>query len=258
MKTHPFRLYGASCLRRIEQRVATALDRWSVEWSDGSRGFLIEPVALDEDAESGEGLPLCRTGSTGWVAWSDWQALEQHLAATLFPAWDAAVAFQGELAAMVLRQAGLALLDEIASAFGSQPSSVEKFAETGWPVSLGLGRGAGALRIRLPSWDGVSLLLSGDLLDAWLSIEQLRCKQPPALVGTLIEAVSSQPVRLVAFLGSAEISLAELATLAPGDVIQLGSARAAPIELRTADGRVVCKSYLGAREKRRALRIISS
>lgn len=253
MTTRPYRLHGASGRRRIEQRIETALARWSQKWWAGVPTFRVEAEVATDDVRFGAATPLCRAAPAGWVGWLDWCAVERGLAAALFPGWDSAVADPpGEMTAMVLRQAGIAVLEEITGAFP------EGAVEAGWPEPLDLGPGSGAVRVRLPDLNDVSLLLSGDLLEAWRKAEERQAQQAPALAGTLIEAVSSRQVCLTAYLGSAELSLAELATMAPGDVIQLDSARTAPIELRNTGGRTVCKGYLGARDEWRALRIISS
>lgn len=89
-------------------------------------------------------------------------------------------------------------------------------------------------------------------------VESLAPKRRVAAPGALDRrrlAIADEAVRVQAFLGDVELSLAELTSLSEGDVIVLDHVLSEPAQLLTDAGTHVCTVALGSNGNRRAVRV---
>jgi flagellar motor switch protein FliM len=82
--------------------------------------------------------------------------------------------------------------------------------------------------------------------------------RPTAKAGPLqprTAAIGNGTVQLEITLGDAELSLAELASIAVGDVISLDASPRDPISVRTSDGQAAFHAYLGRNTERKVIQV---
>ena len=107
-------------------------------------------------------------------------------------------------------------------------------------LTLGFGRG------ELAVW------MSHGLLSHWC---ERRGRSKPAALASRQEALASRRLPFRLFAGSADLALADLVRLEPGDVILLDAGIDRPLTLETMGGDPIARGYLGLRQGEAAVQI---
>lgn len=247
MGVRDFRLLGAATLDAVRARAAAAVAAWAGQWG----------VAAD----ACEVLCARPGGELAGVAWdARWEAgdrqlwlafppdLQQSLQRAMFGRDDRPAGFgaaPGQLAALAAARAldalGAALAGALLDADGGQGA---RPGVSGPPPSHLLARGAGTLCITV----AVGAARGRILLDG-AGVAALAPAAPPAREAlapvALLKALDATPVRLAVRLGQAELGLSALMSVAVGDVIRLGRAADAPVEVLAPDGGALLRAYPG-------------
>ncbi len=248
----PFRLLGEAGSSALGLELLAEVLDWSATWfAEAPQAELkIEaaPAPLDPDRWTVAGEAPER-----WVAWQSpgdsWREyIRLLLAAPVAP--DAA---RTPLIGSLLDDCLSDLATRLLAAAGMATDGHRPGTEVQRSLRTGYGSGAVVARLGggLPP---LRLALGGEIVTA------LSGRQEPAAADAALTprkaAIASGSTRLEVILGEAELTLAELANVSPGDVIRLQAAFREPLTVRTSDGRPILHAHLGTRNGRKAIQII--
>jgi hypothetical protein len=251
MEVRDFRLLGAATLDAVRARAAVAVAAWAGQWgvaADACQVLCARPGSeLAGVAWEARWEARWETGSRQlWLAFPP--ALQQSLQRAMFGRDDRPAGFgaaPGQLAALAAERAadalGAALAGALLDADGGQ--CVQSGAPTQPPAHL-LARGAGTLCVTVAVGAArCRILLDGASVAAFVPAA-VPAREPLAPVA-LLKALHATPVRLAVRLGQAELGLSALMSVAVGDVIRLGRAADAPVEVLAPDGGALLRAYPG-------------
>jgi hypothetical protein len=259
MKAVPYRLLGESGLQRLEADLAKAVGRWRGGWlGDPDEAMLAVLPAWELDRKA-LGLPdepsLARSlGAEKWVATFAGRRATVALAAALAGPKPGAQR-PGTVTPLlqgVLDPCLASLCDEVIArpAGEAAADAVDPSALAG---ALRKGSGAVAALVEIGG-ERLGMVLGRDLVGGMLGAQRAAPRGGLEGRGPSIQN-SKVPVHVVA--GSAEVSAAALASLAPGDVILLDAALDATFGLVNTGGTTVARGYLGACAGRKAFQLTS-
>jgi hypothetical protein len=247
MEVRDFRLLGAATLDAVRAHAAAAVAAWAGQWGvavDACEVLCARPgselagVAWDARWEAGD--------RQLWLAFPP--ALQQSLQRAMFGRDDRPAGFgaqPGQLAALAASRAvdalGAALAGALLDADGGQAA---RPGVSGQPPSHLLARGAGTLCITVAVGAArCRILLDGAGVAALApGVPAARDALAPV---ALLKALEATPVSLAVRLGQAELGLSALMSVAVGDVIRLGRAADAPVEVLAPDGGTLLRAYPG-------------
>jgi hypothetical protein len=242
MEVRDFRLLGAATLDAVRARAAAAVAAWAGQWGvadDACQVLCARPsgelagVVWEARFEAGD--------RQLWLAFPP--ALQQSLQRAMFGRDDRPAGFgaaPGQLAALAAERAADALGAALAGGLLDEDARSGPSAQP--PAHL-LARGAGTLCITVAVGAArCRILLDGGSVAAFAPAAPAR--EPLAPVA-LLKALHATPVRLAVRLGQAELGLSALMSVAVGDVIRLGRAADAPVEVLAPDGGALLRAYPG-------------
>lgn len=237
----PFRLCGATEASETVARCREAMLAWQRDWLPSSAPTLELSVGIGGSAMStdlgAEWLMIAGAKGTCWASPTTQAGLERLLCGgSSRPRSIASTISRMALDALMSSIAGCAERTESLPAEG-----VDRLFEHGRPI----------LTITLGGCERISLLL------------EQPDDRPAQRAGTgalalPIKALSEQPVQLEVVLGTAELELGQLVTLASGDVLRLGTRLDQSVEMRVAGERLSCAGYVGVAEGRLAIELSRS
>jgi hypothetical protein len=249
MNVKPFNLLGRNEHDCLVQHGVRTLESWRDEWLVGE---------LVVSAEIEQTLPPIRAD-----AWSKCFRVGAHaLRLTLHGGWEASlsaallgVSSGDEAEAMEAESLALGTIDRCLRALAASllPGG-SPLLET--PPSEFVEEGAVGIRCKFSSGLVLTFVLSAE------SIEQLLMSKLPVAraLGGLTprkEAIGNETLALHVVLGEAEISLEELRTLAPGDVVRVDRRIGDPLAVQLDNGRTVAGAHLGIKGDHRAIQLIN-
>jgi len=244
MDVRDFRLLGASTLDAVRAQAAAAVAAWAGQWgvaADACQVLCARPggelagVAWEARWEAGN--------RQLWLAFPP--ALQQSLQRAMFGRDDRPAGFgAGQLAALAAERAAEALGAALAGALldAAAGQGVRPGVPTQPPPHL-LARGAGTLCVTVAIGAArCRILLDGASVAAFAPSVPAREGLAPV---ALLKALHATPVRLAVRLGQAELGFSALMSVAVGDVIRLGRAVDAPVEVLAPDGGALLRAYPG-------------
>ena len=154
-----------------------------------------------------------------------------------------------ETASHLMREAQLALLNEVLEALGQERVSTLK-AETTAPRS-------GPLNAQVLLQLSVAQASVYLLLDASLLNNALAPVVPRSVLIERKQALGNAKVKLSVRLSLASLSIGEMNDLRPGDTLRAGAFLADPVSLQVGDGPVVASGYLARQSDQLAVQLIS-
>lgn len=246
MEVRDFRLLGAATLDAVRARAAAAVAAWAGQWgvADDACQVLCARPSGELAGVAWEACWEARsdTGNSQlWLAFPP--ALQQSLQRAMFGRDDRPAGFgaaPGRLAALAAERAADALGAALAGALLDEDARPGPSTQP--PAHL-LARGAGTLCITVAVGAArCRILLDGASVAAFAPAAPAR--EPLAPVA-LLKALHATPVRLAVRLGQVELGLSALMSVAVGDVIRLGRAADAPVEVLAPDGGALLRAYPG-------------
>lgn len=234
----PFALVSESALAAIERAAAEALRQWCEAWGAATEHFSVEALRLDEaqlpaPADEWHALHGARSWKSSALAESVCNAigLPQPAAGAVSMS---AVASEEALADLQSRIAGL--LRDLRSLSGPAASLT-------WPVPRdAAGMGLVLLNVK----HGLPLLSMAAQATSFKAHAPAKPDaDAPLKPADLDVALRAQHASLDVVLGHAELSLADMMDLGPGDVLLLDRHIHEPLQLVGGDGRVSLPVHLG-------------
>jgi flagellar motor switch/type III secretory pathway protein FliN len=259
MTAQPFRLYGETELARVHERLRAALRAWAEEWlavRTADVGAPAPPVSL-EALQARSWLTANVVGETlfgvGRVPY--WQ---RALAELLAGVTDSADAGESPLASRIEHRLLRALAEGVASQGGI--GGALEFAERAEPPTADLARpGSGYLSavVRYGDTPLLEVLLAPPLALRLAGATGQGARRSEGLTARR-QALGAEPVVLEVQAGSAELALADLQTLAVGDVLRLDRTLREPLAITVATEGTVCLGHLGLLHGRKAVQLVAS
>lgn len=272
----PLLNWDDASLAIVAELVAGACRDWQLAWTGkhSLAGTLPPDVeaasccAAAPGAASAAGIGLGADSADSARAAGAWLAPWPPRPASRFPAPSLVVGAQvmgeapgapaGSIAAELSEAAWDDLLRGLRGALGLVAApAVFDAMDTAAPLPAGmLAPWSGAVRVGLPGFDGISLFLNGAAVARLLPPRQARDRAPKPALTTLLQAAQARVVDLQARLRGVELSIGQLASLQPGDVVILPHALDEPLQLVAATGETVCHAYLGRDGAHRAIEVL--
>lgn len=251
----PIRLYGPRDLARIEERARQPLREWAARWL--VRGCDLGAVTAGSclgDVLSSPPLRCVGQADAAWLGVACFGDIAGGVALGLFGAEPGSKEPLGATLAVAesaLHELSCCLLEALTGQPGA--NAVSWMRHTGAaPAAARLGEVE--LCIGFPGGHQLCVVLGVAAAMACLG-------RPAASTATLSPrhaALDDGHVRLDALLAPVELPLAELLAIRAGDVVLFAHRLDEPVLLRTAAGKSVGRAALGARDGRRAARLIDS
>ena len=258
MNIRLYKLYPDSQLSLVVKSITTVLAAWSGDWmSDGSSSAGTEVIALADCAQPEvhwlsylvKDIPSIAIGCN--AAWplqlqtlmigNSVEASQTARARAVLQ--DLSQAALGDLVERMLKAAGLGQKQDI----DPTPGLLSDIPDL--PGSAHI-----ALQAKFSHTASIILLLAPDIIDAILGPYAASSKTP---VLPLSQALDQERVVLEAVVGQGELTLDELRTLAPGDVIPLRRNVNQEIVLQLDSDTPVCGGFLGNAHGRLAVQLKS-
>ncbi len=261
MKAHPYRLIGERLGRSLKQALGPVVEGWAADWLPGEAAFSLESL-----------LPLfdyCQERSSTKVEllvnWLDdnWCGVLKPVETGLFGCLLVGAADEAseEMASSALvqdvaRQALIELAQRILSGTQAAYDSVAFFVtDNPFPPDSRL-RGSGAILIgfRLGSLR-FDYVVSPVTVERYLEGLDKPQQETRRQLTPLQAALGNQRLNARVSLGSAELSLGELATIRIGDVVTLDKAIDEPAAMRLGMNGDACAGFIGTKGESLAFRI---
>jgi flagellar motor switch/type III secretory pathway protein FliN len=248
----PYVLVAGSALAAIEERLLEAARAWRARW-----GLTLEDLSVACVRASG----VEPVAGPGWRSWSRagraiaWhrvgEGLEPLLARRLFADESPVAALSGAtLCAEIAGHARDDLIAALLGAFGEPQAGEAPRIDPAVPPRSLHAMGAGAISVCIRVED-VLVELLGHAAGARAS-----ARAPATPVSDPSIALSEATLTVSAEIGCAEVEVAELHALAPGDVIRLRRGLDRPVAVVGPDGTTLCHGHLGTHEGALALDVI--
>ena len=239
----PIRLVTASLLWSVRTAAEQAVAPWSVRWLGTGTAVGVDCRPLDpRGVRSSAGWLHCATARA--EVWMPAEAQRDLIAALFGPTASA----RGDVASAAAHAAAADLLVQLAGD-ADEPGAAAVAAEA--PEHLwqpGRSVVAVTLEIGAKGQGGRTTLLIEVHAKPALAATAAR-----AALTTVRSALQDQPIQIEVSLGSVELELGALRSLAVGDVLRLDRALDAGADVRVGGERVACAGFLGASEGRRAV-----
>jgi flagellar motor switch/type III secretory pathway protein FliN len=248
----PFVLLGASALAARRASLLETARAWRSEWGVEVAELTVSCLRASEpEAPPQIGWQECRQAHATLA----WCRAEGHLAGTveraMFRHGDATPASRSSMAAQVSQAALDDLITRLLRRPGVSTASGPVRRDPGEPPAGLFSAGAGAIDIRVSIGDAALRIIVPYIQEAApLAAHSAATKMMDAAV-----ALSHASVTVSAEIGSAEIEIGDLQTLAAGDVIRLGRGLDTLVALVGSDGIPLCRGHLGTRDGTLALEI---
>ncbi len=251
MNARPYVLLSGSTLRGAAASADAALQRWAAAWLPGACCSV--QCGAAEDSPPWTALEgIARHDTAAGPVWSQMpRSLVNTLGRALFGDAGGLAPADSPLARRVLDDALHALAAELVSALCGQVMAATAPAAH-HPDARLMCRGSGALLCTVKLGDAsLALLLPHALLPA----APRRAAGPSAPVTALHPALAKTPVPLDVELGSTELTLGYLRTLAVGDVLALPIALDRPLRVTVPGGATLCHGHIGKADGHRAIEL---
>jgi hypothetical protein len=242
MQARPFRLVGDSDRQAVEATLRVNVEPWAGQWFAGSEASGIAPDVLPAGAECVDWLRF-GTAPDRWLAVrpdrSAIRALLRRLVA-------------GIGSGAPISPLGESLVRECIADFAARClSSVGLAASPAVEGLPALEHGGGELAFRMGG--EFSLLLGGALVEAMAAPR--RAVVPSPEFASLRSAAGTAPIQIEVVLGDAELTLGDLAALAPGDVIRLDTRMSDPLAVRVGNGQSAFHAHLGRHAEHKVIQV---
>lgn len=255
MKASPYRLLGESERSLLKTRVEEALGRWREAWLGDAACAVLAVMPASEFSPAALGAPGGASlerflGPDKWVAVFAGRRLADAIAA----------AFAGEpagtatpLVSEAVDSSLAALCEELLGARAASEgwSNMERDAALRSAARAGSGAAAALVEV---AGERLGLVLGRDLVPANAAAPRAT---PKGGVASRAQSILGGRVQVRVVAGSAEVEVAALSCIAPGDVILLDTALDAPFGLVNTEGLAVARGHLGSRGGRKAFQFTS-
>lgn len=242
----PFRLLGAADLARLAEATSPVVGAWAVEW-----GWSLEDCTL---IASDDFSSISDVSADGWLECSlrdefviaigvpsdqRRELLERLLGAPLPPGGGAS-----PLLNVLLHECMADLVARLKVHFGADRDAVVGWKKT---ISSGLAAyGSGAAYIRGRNNDCLPVIMLGGDAAARFVPKFTGIGKPATSLTRREESIDSLPTEIEVILGEADLTLADLTSIAAGDVIRLQTSFCDPVLVRSINGDALFTAYLGA------------
>jgi hypothetical protein len=243
MQYRPFRLWPDATLQTVGQRLRGVIELWQREWGLGQLLRLdgaasMSPYRKADDVGDRWQFHLALERGRLWCGWDE--AMARMLSRILYPTLGGVEHACDSLSGM----SGAACLAAFASTLGRQFHACTVAPSSNLPPVEVWQPGSGALMLSARLDEGTLWLLLDEAAVAHLAplrpvpfLAPLPAVAPDASLAHLVASVSVKA-------GGAHLCLAELATLAVGDVIPLERRIDAPLDVMTTGDARVCGARL--------------
>jgi len=244
MAVVPFRWLSRARGQSIQTELARRLEEWSTGWLGNERLTALVPTGPSDRPPAIGGRWFFATAGEGRM--SIW--LPEETPARV-GAWLAGAAASGDDA--LATGVGVRALNDAMRTLAAQPTT--PLVPVGKPLSERcLGSRSGGILLR---WE------IGDV-KAWVYLDAAACdavvppvrRAGPALV-PLMDAIGHSDITLSVVLDLGGLPLADVSALRPGDLLRSRIPVVDPLKLVAADGTVIARGPLAARDGHRAMRI---
>jgi hypothetical protein len=251
MKVRSLRLLPASLCRALERETLALCEAWCRDWGvpDGAVAVGAAPPAA---GPAGGGAAWRQGRRNGAAAlWMDWDGGFASQVQGLMFASDARAGALAVHPAVVAPALAAAATDALIAALGERllgaaaatPCLPGEQPDAEWlPMS-----GALVVSVRLGG-EVLSCLLNDAAVQGWGTQGASggsAAAAPPLAPVEVRGALAPVPVALPVAFQAVDVDLGNLLTAAVGDVIRLGAALDAPLQLQAPDGRNLLPAYLG-------------
>jgi flagellar motor switch/type III secretory pathway protein FliN len=258
-KARRFRLYGETERCKVTDIVTKALVAWAAEWlAPGAQAPELS-VAADAGAmhDVARWLVVRRNDQAQLAVGEAREGLIESLVSGL-----SAADIAGNCASPAVRQLGEALMQDLAARLTRALDTGGDRGAAAWsPVVQGNGEisqpGSGWLVVTC-EWGAagaVQVLLAPELAARAVDAAPTARKGGDSL-NPRRGAIDNRSVAIQVVLGEAELAVADLESLAPGDVIRLDRKLGDPLLVRNDVGDILCGAHVGAVGGRRAVQLV--
>ena len=252
MNARPYVLPGEADRALLARRVAAALAAWRTDWLAASVDEPLPALACDSAPQAerwlaarGEhGAQLFLGCASGWL-----DALGALFLGAAGPAVGGAPAVAEKLAQAALE----AFARQVLASFNALAASEMRWESAGLPQAW-FAAGSGAAIYDLAPALPLSVALSPELVAR--SLPKASSREGRETLSPLSAALQTSAVELYAVVGEAQIDLAELARLAPSDVIVLERRLDEPLSLRLGT-RTLGRIHLGTTGGAKAVQLVA-
>lgn len=261
MRGRPYRLIGERLRGSLSRRLEPLITEWVEEWLPEERSFSFLGVAPLYDHCRDKG-PIRVNRLVSWVD-DNWCAILRPVEEGLLGAMLIAAKAQemDELASSMLlrtaaRQALIELAQRLLSGFQASHDNIPSFV-TDNPLPKGaelLGSGAMVISFKVDS-TAFDYVVSPVTVERYIEAVDAPTREKGKELAPLNTALGNQKVRASISLGSAELSLGELASIRIGDVVTLDKLIDQPASMRFGVNGHACEGFLGVKENSLAFRV---
>jgi flagellar motor switch/type III secretory pathway protein FliN len=255
MNIRPHAVLGTTALAAVRAQCESAVATWCRDWGVDAPAFTVTcQRAWEQPAAPAWRGSLQSGAETMWLGWDN--ELRGTLQRLLFPP-DRQVGIHAGVATLAAAGASAAL-DALAAVLGRALLDNEvPFAGEATEVPAALRQhasGAVLVEIRLERHACRCLL---DYASVQRLVGSAGAHAAPLAAVDLRDLLGEQPVRLAVTVGSANVGLGSLLSLAPGDVIRLDTLADEPLTVTGPGGAALLRGYLGTCQQQLALDIVA-
>lgn len=246
----PIRFVGVSDQRELERALAKPVADWAKSWFATPPSLSLESRSFSQVAANSEAWHVRGAMPDSWVAWHAGTSMQTLLRYLFTDATDDHP--KDGLGESVALECLSDLADRVLDTAGLRSSPAHVPAATRLPIA----DGSGSQCVRLVGGEAFGEMLlgfGGNVVE--ILATPTRSTPPPRTLQSRSSALGNSRVTLEVRLGEAELSVAELSTIAVGDVIALDALSHDPLVVRTIDGRVACHAYLGRIAERKIVQV---
>lgn len=245
MSPLPFRLLGEAQVKSFESLLTQAVVSWQKDWFPEESHIHIDLNDAGSLSHEDDWLILEQSQDL-WIAWKSTPEATNCMVASLFNA-TAAASRSSELVKEIFA--------ECVRSFSQKFLSNVVAARTGTLETLRAGYGSGALRAEIRSiFSRQHVVFSGGVVEKILGAKKEN--QSRYSLTRRESAIGKYKTKLEVTIGKAEITLADLANINIGDVIQLDTSIKQPLTIHAPAGEVVASGQLGILNNHKAVQLI--
>ena len=261
MAVREFKLFNHSETTLLSNWLESAIAGWKNSWFGGSAidtSFLLMSVDDMEISSCGNDCLIghCDQIEECWAGLCLRNSITKVVTGTIAADMgdNDTIASQTQLTSHLGEEALFSLLEELAAYALNETQVRLTFAEE-LPGSESFYKGNGAVCVELTIADETAvLILSPGLVSRCLQRLPERVASEAQYV-PMDASLGSQTVSLQAWVGAAELDIAELQDMAVGDVIRLDTEIEQPMSVTLGGDYTICYGHLGSNESHRALQL---
>jgi len=253
MDCRPFRLIGASQQKALQDLLLPPVQAWAEAWFVDA---VVDGLELHDELGAvlgeAESWHILGNAASVWIAYPRDSVISASRAGKLLATELGRGHGLSPLAEAVCREC----IDDLTQAIFSTAQVQSSMSQIADSTQLHQGYGSGSVSIKIMGSIEQRIILSKDLVDGLLRDFQFAKPVLDSLVARH-SALAHAVTRLELRLGEAELSLAEIAGMAVGDVIALNLNHRDPLQVTSANGAPLFLAHLGRQGEHKAVQVHS-